>query len=175
MNARWLAGTRRLFFALWPDAGLRDAIAVRAARLEGLPGRPVPATNFHVTLVFLGDVPESKVDDYAAAVPDRPAQAFTLVLDRLGWFPRARVCWLGGEAPAAGRSLVESLAAALEPLGHEPERRPWRPHVTLLRGARRPPSVRDVEPVAWPAGDFALVESVPGRPYQVLRSWPLQS
>ena len=52
---------RRLFFALWPDAGLRQSIEAARARLYPLAGRPVDPVQLHVTLAFLGAVPDARV------------------------------------------------------------------------------------------------------------------
>ena len=54
----------RLFFALWPDGDTRKAInglARPAVRRAG--GRPVPARHFHMTLAFLGEVPEALFEE----------------------------------------------------------------------------------------------------------------
>ncbi|HYL02781.1 MAG TPA: 2'-5' RNA ligase family protein, partial [Steroidobacteraceae bacterium] len=60
--------TRRLFFALWPDAAQRTVLAhaVRKA-VRNCGGRPVPAESLHVTLAFLGSVPESRMAELGAA------------------------------------------------------------------------------------------------------------
>jgi 2'-5' RNA ligase len=172
LNAK--AGTRRVFFALWPDAEVRAAIASRREASGERPGRPVPDHNLHATLVFLGDQSGKLVEGLIDA--DRPADAapFSLRLDRFGWFARARVAWLGGPAVPAGERLVAELAARVRSSGIEVDRRPWVPHVTLFRNVRRRPSLAPPEPLVWPVARFALVESVPNRPYQVLRTWPLQ-
>ena len=54
---------RRLFFALWPGEARRAAIeeAMRR-RVETSRGRAIPPENLHVTLVFVGGVPESRIE-----------------------------------------------------------------------------------------------------------------
>src|SRR5205807_403857 len=67
--------TRRLFFALWPDAGQRAALVHatrKAVRSSG--GRPVPEESLHVTLAFLGSVPERRVAELQA-IARRVAEA----------------------------------------------------------------------------------------------------
>jgi len=177
-----VSATRRLFFALWPDAELRTAIVDRTEAVDlhdVLGGRRVPAHNLHLTLVFLGNVPVERFDSLvdAAGRVRRPGR-FSLRLDRFGMFARARVAWLGAEPVPQAERLVRELggvagsaaAVTLEP-------RAWRPHVTLLRRidvgpVRRIPALGP--PVDWPVRDFALVESIPCRPYQVLRTWPVE-
>jgi len=52
--------TRRLFFAFWPDEATREAMHHSARKaVRGSGGRPVPASNLHVTVAFLGSVAES--------------------------------------------------------------------------------------------------------------------
>lgn len=166
---------RRLFFALWPDAGVRSAIVDRRAALGRLPGRRVPDENLHLTLVFLGNQPKDRIEEILDAGSAVGGQAFELRLDRFGHFPRSRVVWLGGEAPEAAAGLADALSARMESIGVKVDRRPWRPHVTLFRKVSRRPRFPEIEPVTWSVRDFALVESIPGRPYQVLRSWPVRS
>lgn len=175
--------TRRLFFALWPDEPVRDAIdgaaveAMERGALAGIGGRRVPRHNLHLTLVFLGDVPNREVSILQTRADTVSAAAFALRLDRFGTFPRARVAWLGAEPVAAGEALVGGLHDLADASGLSTDRRPWRPHVTLKRridGRATPELSPGPDPIDWPVRDFALIESIPGRPYQVLRTWPLE-
>ncbi len=165
---------RRLFFALWPDQDTRRAIVARRKLLPEDAGDQVPDYNLHMTLLFLGECPEGSLREIQAAAGELRVPAFDLLLDRFGCFPGARVLWLGGGAPKAADELVGGLTGAMKEIVPELNRGPWRPHVTLFRKTdTRPDSLPDPEPVNWPVTGFGLVESLPGRPYQVLRTWPL--
>lgn len=170
--------TQRLFFALWPDAGVRAALAAvgRAHALHN--GRAVAAANLHMTLAFVGSVDAARRECLEAAAATVVAPALSVCFDRLGFWPRPRILWAGASAaPAALGALVEALTAALVPCGHKPDPRPFRAHVTLARKALRAPAVERIMPVVWPADAFCLVESVSGpagSEYRVLRRWPLR-
>ncbi|MDH5265059.1 MAG: RNA 2',3'-cyclic phosphodiesterase, partial [Betaproteobacteria bacterium] len=59
----------RLFFALWPDAAARAALADLArATANRYGGRAVPAANLHLTLVFLGEVDPARIAALRRAV-----------------------------------------------------------------------------------------------------------
>jgi RNA 2',3'-cyclic 3'-phosphodiesterase len=165
------ATTRRLFFALWPDDDIRAGIVARGERLGRVSRRRVPDHNLHLTLVFLGDQPAERVTAIEAVGGQVSAGECMLALDRFGWFPRARVAWLGGEAPPGLSALADDLKAGLEQLGLSFDSRPFCPHVTLFRHVRRRPEFVEIEPLEWMVTEFALIESIPGRPYQVLRKW----
>lgn len=185
---------RRLFFALWPDPELRSALVERGDalgdRLGPTAARRVPASNLHLTLLFLGDVPVDQVrsvEDVGDSVADDGRhRSFTLELDRYGVFDRARVAWWGGPAVKAGARLVDDLAAGAAARGLPVDRREWRPHVTLFRrvdGRTGRPDSRADDPgdptpsaasIDWHVGGFVLVESIRSRPYQLLRSWGLE-
>lgn len=168
----------RLFFALWPDDTVRSALSHVAHRAHAeCGGRETPADKIHLTLFFLGAVDRTRIpalEVEAASVEGRP---FELTLGAVGYWRHNRIAWAGGaEPPAALAELVGQLRVRLSGLGFEAEDRPYVPHVTLVRDAKRPPTTRAFEPIAWRIGEFALVESVPsggGVRYDVLRRWPL--
>ncbi|MDZ7789429.1 MAG: RNA 2',3'-cyclic phosphodiesterase [Xanthomonadales bacterium] len=167
--------TRRLFFALWPDDATRRGIIRRRELLGRISRRRVPDHNLHLTLVFLGDQPADRLQDFEALAGSLAGEACTLELTRFGWFPGARVLWLGGEAPRPLAGLQAALHRQILELGVSLDERPFRPHVTLFRRVGRPPDLLDPEPLPWPVRDFVLVESVPGAPYRVVGRWPLRS
>lgn len=131
----------RAFVALLLDDEARRAVV---EVLDGL--RPlsravawVPAANLHLTLHFLGDQSEARLDEALDAL-DEAAEAtppFELLLHGLGAFPgleRPRIFWLGvAEGALAARGLQARLMTALGARGFPPETRPWHPHLTLGR------------------------------------------
>jgi len=167
--------SRRVFFALWPDADTRARLARAtkdAVRHSG--GRPIGKDRFHVTVAFLGNLTPAGLE-IASAVPPIGVGAFALVLDVVGTFESSRSLWLGARSvPPALTELERRLWDALTAKGFIREERIYRPHVTLARRAR--PVEAEIAPVQWPVSELALVESLPaGRNvhYEPLRSWPL--
>jgi len=174
---------RRLFFALWPDDAARAGIAeyVRGLVPVGA-GQPQRPDQWHVTLEFLGDVPERSLQpvmDAAATAAGAPF-ACDLEFDRLQHWKRPQVlCLAASSVPGPLAALVDSLRAELLLRGFSPERRPFKPHVTLARRVRRaPPSMGDelsARPLHWPVRKVALVQSVTdpgGARYTELACWP---
>lgn len=172
-------GTLRLFFALWPDEDTRRALERTGKSLHRFwNGRRMRAETLHLTLVFLGAVPASRLPallEVAAAVRAGP---FMLRLDRSGCWARNRIGWLGAAmVPGELERLVAGLQAGLEAAAFAFDRRAFVPHVTLLRKVwcREAP---DCQAIEWPMDNFALVESYPteqGAQYRVLGQWPLRS
>lgn len=170
--------TQRLFFALWPDDEVRSRLYRAARALDGVRGRPVAVGNLHITLVFLGNVGAQARACAESAAADVAGRAFTLVLDRVGAFPRARVAWLGpSHVPEALSQLAGSLSVRVAACGLELDRRPYHPHLTLLRKVSRAPAAAQLdEPVLWTVREFALIESrssAQGVEYHSLGAWDL--
>ena len=176
--------THRLFFALWPGRGLRQALAAASEEiLAGVTGKRVPASNLHVTLAFLGAVPGRALAELVAVGGHGPWPRVRLDFDRIEYWPRPRVLVaLPAVLPLAGAGIVDRLWSALEPKGFRREKCPWSPHLTLMRKLRHP-LARDFAPAiprepAREASDWglALVESetLPEGPrYRPLADWPL--
>ncbi|HET6724395.1 MAG TPA: RNA 2',3'-cyclic phosphodiesterase [Gammaproteobacteria bacterium] len=168
----------RLFFALWPDTSLREALH-RAARkpVRQSGGKPVTPDNYHVTLKFLGGTDDEGYACVCAAADAIRAQPFELRLDRIGFWPKPRILWLGAEqVPDALTTLAGMLDQVAEACGFAPELRPYRPHVTLARKVSQSGESRPAHPLVWRPEAFVLAasETLPeGVHYRVLRSWAL--
>jgi 2'-5' RNA ligase len=171
---------RRLFLALWPGEELRRRLRVLLD--EEVPirsGRPEPLANLHVTLVFIGGVAADRVAPIEEAAAGVSGAAFDLILERVGYWDRPRILWLGPRStPPALFALVRDLRAALAGCGMTPETRPYLPHMTLARKVTRPPAETIAGPLSWRVETYSLLESVPsdrGRVYRELAAWPLSS
>jgi 2'-5' RNA ligase len=170
--------TRRLFFALWPEPGLRESLARSVSALvpDGV-GRIQRPDQLHLTLEFLGAVPESRLASVQRAAQATRGHACDVWLDRVAYWRRSSVlCLLASRTPPELEGLVAELRANLERAGFEPERRPYLAHLTLARKVWRPVSLPAPTPVCWPARTFVLVESrtdPAGSVYSVLESWSL--
>ena len=133
----------RLFVGVELDDVVRDAAAGIAESLrrdlgQRVDARWVPAANLHITLWFLGEVEESRIDPIIRAVDRRFAEpAFDVEVSGLGAFPPSgppRVFWLGVSAGAASLTRLHTeLTARLEPLGFQSERRAYSAHLTIAR------------------------------------------
>jgi len=136
---------KRCFVAMTIADSTRDQLAALGRMFIELPRsaarrvRPVKAENLHVTIKFLGDVPDEQIGDIIAsltAVAASATRAHAFVAG-LGAFPsnvRPRVVFADlGRGRDALTRLCTDVAGVLEPLGFAPERRPPHPHVTLAR------------------------------------------
>jgi len=170
--------TQRLFFALWPVAGQLEPLVERFRQLAppGI-GKPQRPDQLHVTIEFLGSVPESRIDDIraagaAAAAGARPCE---IVFDQLDHWRRPQVlCLTARKTPEALAQLSRSLRRELAARDFEVERREFRAHLTLARKVARPPRFPEFEPVRWPAGRLTLVRSISdsaGSRYEPLDGW----
>lgn len=139
----------RTFIAIELPGVVTQLVAKVTQRLSGLNDQVkwVKPDGVHLTLNFLGDVATDVVPDVVKTTQKvtQESAPFTLCVDRLGGFAsleKARVLWLGlnGNTEALA-TLQQHLADALTPLGFEPERRKFFPHITLGRVRKQPVSL----------------------------------
>ncbi|MDD1743204.1 MAG: RNA 2',3'-cyclic phosphodiesterase [Methanomassiliicoccales archaeon] len=128
----------RAFIAV--EMGQLPDLAQFHSELKGLePGvKAVDLGHLHVTLKFLGDTEESLVPKLEEIMHIATAgiEPFTIRLHGAGTFPpkgNVRVVWVSLEGAEPLASMASRLEAALQPLGFEPEGRPFKPHLTLAR------------------------------------------
>lgn len=178
--------TQRVFFALWPDPAVRAGLATLAADVyAACGGRPTRTDTLHQTLVFIGGIPDARIDDLIAAAESLRGEGFKTVFDRVECWPRNRLAAAIPTAPPSALcTLIGALENRLESAGFSYDRRPARPHVTLIRKAdcaaygttHRTAEPPIFAPIAWAARDFVLVASTlgpAGPDYTILKRFPL--
>jgi 2'-5' RNA ligase len=162
--------TTRLFLALWPDEGVRDALAARRDAWAWPAGAsPVADGKLHLTLHFLGSQPSERLPELldGFAVPVAP---FCVELGKPILWPHGIAVLEPLNIPPELIQLHDALTEALVRLGMAPEPRQYRPHVTMARRATRTPVPPPSETLAWRLDSYALVESRGGA-YTVLRTY----
>ncbi len=167
-----------------------EAARARRGSGPGCGGRPVPADNLHVTLAFLGSVPERRLPELAeiarraasaAQAPgesaDFPRAPLELAFDHLEhWRAAQLLCAAPAEPSRPAAALAGRLQALLAQSGFAPDLKPFRPHVTVVRKVARPGASGRMQPVVWRFTELALIESrtLPaGARYSVVESFPL--
>jgi 2'-5' RNA ligase len=132
----------RLFVAIDLPDDLAPDVAAAQDRFAGAAGlRSTDPEDAHVTLKFLGDVDDSRVDRVAEAIAEAVDAAgvdpFEATVGGFGVFPSldyVSVVWTGIRAgTGAMTELHERVEARLTALGFDPEDHAFTPHVTLAR------------------------------------------
>lgn len=133
-------GSRRLFVSVDLPHTLVDAFgAVQApfCELDGV--RPIDPTQAHVTVKFLGDVPDELVDDVIDTLEGAVdgIDPFPATLGGLGVFPSLEyisIIWLGVREGATELTAIhDAVEAAFVDAGYDPADHEFTPHLTLAR------------------------------------------
>ena len=97
--------------------------------------RFTPKKNLHITLMFLGEIKEDKLEGIKEKVRGINFKPFKFELSKLGVFPNediVRVLWIGitpaKDAIALQKKIDESLLSVIENKDHE-----FKAHITLAR------------------------------------------
>jgi len=152
----------RCFLAAWPDAAARARCAelTQALRPHADHGRVMRAENLHLTLAFIGELPDARGAEVAAACAALPPRACEWALNEIGFFARPRVLWAGGALSDELAAVAAGARGLLDRMGVGYDRKPFVPHVTLLRDVKRFDGPREIAPpIAWPIREVALFRS----------------
>jgi RNA 2',3'-cyclic 3'-phosphodiesterase len=174
----------RVFFGLELEGTTALQVADWRDRHLACPGRPVPPSNFHITLAFIGPLSDPAIARLCLAVDEwltrSTVTGATLHLDRTGYWHKPGIYWLGPTAwPEHLARLAQKLTSLASAVGAKQDRNPFQPHITLYRGCNAAPPA----PTLTPAIDMtyrhcALFESRQGKQgvsYHVLQDWGLPS
>lgn len=171
----------RVFFALWPSAAERSHLAAWQTPLKQLcGGRAMHGETLHNTLVFIGDVDQSRLEALHLAAQEANGEGFEMCFDQARYWEHNHIVYAApGRVPQQLMQLAVALQQRLAGHRFEFDLRAYKPHVTLLRNTRwYDAPLPDMPPVCWQINDFALVQSVQhgeGASYQVLARFPLKA
>ncbi|MFG1605483.1 RNA 2',3'-cyclic phosphodiesterase [Actinoplanes sp. NPDC049265] len=162
----------RLFVALFPSEDARSDLRRHLRTATTRPVRLTPADDWHITMAFLGEIPDPSRPSIEQAIT--PAVAGGPVRLRLtggGSFGTAQWAGVDGDLPALFR-LQAALRRALNL-----DDRPFTPHLTVTyRGSREVRAALDgYAGPSWTATELVLVRShhTTAGGYEPLRSWSL--
>jgi|Deesub1362A_J573_1020465.scaffolds.fasta_scaffold45310_1 2'-5' RNA ligase len=130
----------RCFIAIDVDKEVKDALSELIEKLKRQRAnvRWVRGEGIHLTLRFLGEIDEKRVDRIKEAIERsvKGKRCFYMNLKGTGVFPsfsRPRVLWVAVEDSPQLKEIYENLQTELEKLGFEKEKRNFHPHITLGR------------------------------------------
>lgn len=162
----------RLFFALWPSDLIKQRIQVALPRHIA----NVPEEKWHITLRFLGRCnPQQRqclLRQKAFAI-----HRFSLTLDKLGYWSRNKITWLGSSQQSASLNLlVQELDQRILSCGFDLRKAgSFVPHLTLARRHKPKGKLNLEESIHWPVQGISLMESITqaGRyEYREIAQWP---
>lgn len=171
----------RVFFALWPDAAARTALAAWQTPLGKLcGGSAMRADTLHSTLVFLGEIEAHRLEALQLAAREVAGSAFEIEFDIARYWGHNHIVYAAPQiVPAALAGVVHELERHLRKHRFHFEPREYKPHVTLLRHAQWSDApLPQMDTVRWPAREFVLVQSLSdeeGAHYEVLAHFGLNS
>jgi len=156
----------RTFVAVSVADALKEAVAdlIDSLKTAGADVKWVKPENLHLTLKFLGDVDEARVDEIARAISigSEGTESFDISLAGVGAFPsvrRPKVVWVGVDR---GKDFLVSLSERVEDrlalLGFEKEKRKFSPHLTIgrLRREGRPGDLPNRLAVQFDGGECRI-------------------
>lgn len=130
----------RSFIAVEANEEVRESLSEVQRKLEGTGGdlKLVRSENIHMTLRFLGDVSEKRLELVKEATDEAiEADPFEISVEGLGVFPNPgfiRVVWAGvGRGTSELESLREKIDQELSEIGVPPEDKDFTPHFTIAR------------------------------------------
>ena len=129
-----------------------------------------------MTLLFLGNVPRERSEALMTISGSVPFKPFTLLVDSAACWKHNKLAWIGSSVtPSELSQLVDALETVAAAAGIHFDRRPFAPHVTLVRKAQCAPLDLRMPKVEWCVTDYVLVQSElnsEGSRYTVIGRWP---
>jgi len=102
----------------------------------------VSTDNLHLTIKFIGDLPDEKLDPLKNLLTETLIDqgGFSIDIQGLRMYPnpkKPRVIWLGIVGGEPLTEIHNALESTLKPLGIPPEKRAYTPHLTIARVKRQ--------------------------------------
>ena len=130
----------RTFVALDIDENAKQKIAAfmaKAAALQTKGIKFVEDHNLHITIKFIGDVPDQRVSALISSLGEIAVEPFEICIKGSGGFPlkdrNPRVLWIGVEKNESLLQLFDGVDRKLICAGIPRDQKPFFPHLTIAR------------------------------------------
>ena len=174
----------RLFVAVDLPIGIKEYLTAVSQQLKTKAADVAIAKELHVTMKFLGEVPDDKIEDIERRLTRLTFRAFQAKLGAIGMFGEGReisVVWGGLEPKDAFAKLAKEVDRALPE--YKNDYAVFTPHVTFARVKRVIASEAFTELVKgisidrrmFEVSEIKLYQSITGlegHRYKVLRTYP---
>ncbi|GHB73053.1 hypothetical protein GCM10008107_23090 [Psychrosphaera saromensis] len=145
-----LSSTDKLAIAHWRDKQIFAAT-----------DKPVPVENFHITLSFLGQVTQNKLEQLETLLDAISTQRVNTITNELGVFSKPKILYLGVELTPSLQQLAKQCLGVNGKLALPSPHEIYRPHITLNRKhAEAVPIMFEPPKLELNFTEFHLFESV---------------
>lgn len=161
----------RLFIAIDFDKSTKSYLENIKNKLENycIKGSFTNIENFHITLLFIGELEEANVPKLLTALEAIASKhdAFNLTLDKLGSFKKgnANILWIGTNYSEKLVNIHKELSLSLKHEGIAFDEKPLKPHITLGRQVILRKEINEladllsVDKLTIPVNSITLMES----------------
>ena len=120
----------------------------------------VEPENLHLTIKFLGEVPEKKIEQIKSLIKETldDFKSFQIGVEKMGMYPNAqkpRVIWLGITGAEPLKDIHKMLESQLQKADIQPDKRSFSPHLTIAR-IRRNADVQSVKEIGETLSKFRV-------------------
>ncbi|MBU1204729.1 MAG: RNA 2',3'-cyclic phosphodiesterase [Nanoarchaeota archaeon] len=126
----------RVFIAVEMPKEIKEILLDAQNQINTEKAKIKPAKAFHLTLKFLGEVEEKKIEEIKSTLNEIKFKKISTTLTEIGVFPNEsyiRVVWAGLEdSEGKIKKLQQEIDSKIEKLGFKKDTR-FHPHVTLAR------------------------------------------
>ncbi len=170
--------THRVFFAVELSSMVKTKLLGFQDRLYSIDANPINAENFHITLCFLGDVSEPKIESILDGLKTLSIAPFEVSIKHPLYYSNSKI--LGLEVKQGKKQLTElksHIENQLQSIAHfDLEKRQYKPHVSLFRKVERLVENLPSFEQTFLVESFCLMASVPTKKsvrYEMIEEWRL--
>ena len=168
----------RVFFAIDLSREIKINLLQEQEKIFLSSGTPIRAENFHITLSFLGNLSDKKIESILDNLGNSSIRSFEASLTHLIYFSSSKIIAIdvtkGRQNLSSLKNEIESKLLAFEHFNIE--KKPYRPHVSLFRKVESlPVNTFSVESI-FQINNVSLMETVATRKnvrYETIDVWPL--
>ena len=168
----------RIFFAVELDSMVKTKLLSFQDRLLAIDANPINADNFHITLCFLGDVSEPKIESIMDGLIAPSIAPFEVTIKQPLYFANSKIMGLEVEQGKAQLAQLKNhIENQLRSIAHfDLENKVYKPHVSLFRKVEQLPENLPKFEQMFLVNSFSLLASVPTKKsvrYEMIEEWRL--